>query len=499
MILRNRISKPSMGEFATRERAWDWMGNFGYLPDPDPVLSKMGEDIRVYRSLLSDAHVWSCFTSRTGATLSREWRLEPAKNGKRSANRKAREAFETVLKNLNPYRLMTDMLYAPFFGMSPIEIVWAKKDGLWTPAKAEGKPPEWFVYSQNNEPRFLSRNQMLEGEPLPELKYLIPRHFPSYLNPYGERILSRCFWPVAFKRGGMKFWAVFAEKYGMPWAIGKVPRNTGDAERSRILSQLAGMVQDAVAVINDDESVDLIGMGQAKAASDVYSGLISVSNREISKAVLGQTLTTEIDKGGSYAASQTHLDIRADLAGMDQKMVSQEINTLCRWFTRLNFAGAESAEFLFFEEEDIQADRAERDKKLYDQGVRFSKKYYVRAYGFEDSDIEEGETIAEPEKAPENANPEVAPEMPVNPEFAEGEGELPEAWKEIDGIGELAAAETEKEIRKMLAAFGETETLEEIAGKIGEIQMPERVRELIARAKFFTGLAGYVSAKEEAA
>lgn len=33
-----------------------------------------------------------------------------------------------------------------------------------------------------------------------------------------------CFWPVAFKKGGMKFWLRFAEKFGSPWVIGKHPR-----------------------------------------------------------------------------------------------------------------------------------------------------------------------------------------------------------------------------------------------------------------------------------
>ena len=67
--------------------------------------------------------------------------------------------------------------------------------------------------------------------------------------------MSRCFWPVAFKKGGFKFWAVFTEKFGMPWLIGKVPRGTGDTDRAQLLDHLVKMVQDAVAVINDDESI----------------------------------------------------------------------------------------------------------------------------------------------------------------------------------------------------------------------------------------------------
>ena len=42
---------------ATRAKAIDFWSFMHYLPNPDPVLKKMGKDISAYREILSDSHV----------------------------------------------------------------------------------------------------------------------------------------------------------------------------------------------------------------------------------------------------------------------------------------------------------------------------------------------------------------------------------------------------------------------------------------------------------
>lgn len=380
-----------VSEIAVRSRTIDWMGFYAYLPDPDPVLEKLGQTLPVYRQLLSDAHVWSCCLSRKAGTLNQEWEILEGSEGSRRANKAAYELIEKCMARMDVRQIVSEMLDAPFYGMSPIEVMWKYMDGGWLPDRVEGKPPEWFVFSMENELRFLSRENMINGEELPPMKFLLARHHATYQNPYGERVLSRCFWPIVFKKGGFKFWAVFTEKYGMPWLVGKVPRATNETERAALLTRLVSMVQDAVAVINDDESVEINEAGDKRGSADIYEKLISASNREISKAVLGQTLSTELDKGGSYAATEGHLEVREDIVEMDKNMVKSSFNTLFKWITDLNLSGAIAPEFGFYEEEDIQEDLAERDKALTDQGVRFTPEYYQRSYNLEETDFTLGE------------------------------------------------------------------------------------------------------------
>ena len=194
---------------------------------------------------------------------------------------------------------------------------------FWLPHDIQEKPNQWFVFDNDNRLRFLSSEAQLEGERLPPRKFLLTQHYATYENPYGQRILSRCFWPVTFKKGGWKFWVIFAEKFGIPTAIGKVPRATPADQRSALLTALGQMIQDAVAVINDDESIQLMEATQKGVTSELYERLIEVANTEISKAILGQTLSTEIPDRGSYAAAKSHLKVRGDLLDQDKKLVKR--------------------------------------------------------------------------------------------------------------------------------------------------------------------------------
>jgi phage gp29-like protein len=381
--------------------------------------------------------------------------------------------------------------------MAPLEIIWKPEGGLWIPDKIEGKPQDWFVFSQENELRFLTRDNMVTGEEIPPYKFLNPVHHGSYNNPYGERCLSRCFWPVTFKKSGFKFWAIFVEKYGMPWVVGKVPRNTHGTERSALLSNLEDMVQDAVAVINDDEAIDITEPGGKTASSDVYSALVSLANREVSKAILGQTLSTELDQGGSFAAAKSHMEVRADLVDQDKRLVEKTMNQLLQWIVKLNFADTAPPVFAFFEEENLQNERAERDEKLKSQGVRFTKNYYIRTYNLEEDDFE----IVEPETEPGLPGQTVSDGL-----FSEKKNENIDLTKNgydinaPDVIAYDAANRSQDELSEMIRPVMEmiqnAESFEEIGEKLFSMypnMESRRFQELLARAMNAGALTGYFS------
>lgn len=71
-----------IGVIATRAKAIDFWSFMHYLPNPDPVLKKMGRDISVYREILSDSHVGGCVRRRKAAIKGLEWRITPTGNEK---------------------------------------------------------------------------------------------------------------------------------------------------------------------------------------------------------------------------------------------------------------------------------------------------------------------------------------------------------------------------------------------------------------------------------
>ncbi len=391
IIKRANTKKSLSEEIATRQRSLNFYSLCNILPDPDIVLRKQGKDIKIYRELLCDPHVIACVQSRKAGVLSLEWEIARGLNKDKNI-----ELLSNLLKKLDLYKLINDILDSVLWGFQPIEIIWKKEGSLILPSELKAKPPEWFCYDADNNLRFKTKQNYF-GELLPPKKFLCPQYNASYDNPYGDRILSKVFWQVVFKKGGLKFWTIFTEKYGMPHIIGKHPRGASQEETNNLADMLERMVQDAIAVIPDDSSVELQEANKSSSA-EIYEKLINKMNAEISKAIIGQTLTTEIGSTGSYAASNTHFQVRQDIVNSDKKLVEKTINQLLRWIYELNFSTEIIPEFELYEEEDIDLNLAQRDKTLSESGVKFTKKYFIKNYGLdeEDFDIAEIQQTAQP-------------------------------------------------------------------------------------------------------
>ncbi len=374
-------------ELAKRERV-DLNFILGYLPDPDEILQNTGRDVSAYRKLMLDSQVRACVNSRKSGILSLLWEIDRGKA--KSAQAKL---IHDLYNDLDIHGFNQAILNAPMFGFQPIEIIWGKVGNYILPVDLVPKNQEWFLYDKDANLKLATINNPMNGEVLPDKKFLTPLYNDinnKYYNPYGDRVLSSCFWPVTFKKSGFKWWVTFAEKYGMPYIVGKLPRSTMDSDRESMKDQLESMVMDAVAVISDDAELDFIESGNRNSSSDLYENLINICDSSISKAILGQTLTTDITRKGtgSYALGKVHAEVRKDIVYSDKKIVERTHNRLIKWIWEINFNYGEIPDFSMFEEKDVNKALAERDEILVKQGVKFSKSYYIENYGLNDKDFE---------------------------------------------------------------------------------------------------------------
>lgn len=369
-------------QIATRGRSIDFAGLGMYLPNPDTVLKALGKDIKVYRELRADPHVGGCIRRRKAAVKALEWGLDRDKAKSRVA-----KSIEDIFADLDLSRIITEMLDAVLYGYQPMEVMWGKVGGYLVPVDVIGKPADWFIYSPDNELRFRSRQAMIQGEELSPRKFLVPRQDPSYQNPYGFADLSMCFWPTTFKKGGLKFWVQFTEKYGAPWVIGKHPRSASDAETDLLLDRLESMVQDAVAVIPDDSSIEIKEAAGKTGSAEVYERLLHFCRSEVSIALLGQNQTTEAT--ANRASAQAGLEVTRDIRDGDKAIVEEAFNTLIRWVCELNFNDGARPVFSLWEQQEVDQAMAERDEKLTRAGAKFSPAYFKRAYSLQDGDLVE--------------------------------------------------------------------------------------------------------------
>ena len=404
-----RFAEPNMklsDQIATRDRSIDYLGFGLLLPNPDPILKAKGQDIRVYRDLRSDAHLGGCVRRRKSAVKALDWGLDRGQAKSRVAKN-----VEAIFKDLDLDRIIGELMEAPLYGYQPMEITWSNVGGLVVPTDLQGKPPEWFVYGIDNVLRFRTKVRPIEGEDLPDRKFIVARQDATYANPYGFPDLSMCFWPIVFKKGGVKFWVNFAEKYGTPWAIGKLPRGTPQSDIDALADQLEGMIQDAVAVIPDDGAIELLEPTGKAAITDLYSSLVMYCRSEVSIALTGTNQTVEANS--NKASASAGLEVADDLRDGDAEIVAQAINQLIRWTCEINWGGGERPTWSMWDQEAQDVMQANRDKTVTDAGARLTNKYWMRAYDFQEGDLG-------PEGAPASALPVTTAQPAGGVAFAEG-------------------------------------------------------------------------------
>jgi phage gp29-like protein len=377
---------------ATRDRSPDFTALGMYLPNPDPILKKMGKDVSVYRDLRGTAPVGGAIRRRKAAVRSREWRLVDSVNGQtgaradQKASPRTMQIAQDTLAALDLDAILGEMLDAPLFGWVPMEAMWQTVEGTLRPVGLMAKPQEWFLFSPDGQLRFKSRAAPIYGEELQPRKFLVPRQDASYVNPYGFADLSMCFWPTTFMRGGLKFWVTFAEKFGTPWVVGKQPRSAGKKETDELLDQLEAMVQDAVAVVPDDSSVDIKETGSKGDAAGAYLELLMYCRSEVNIALMGQNQTTEAS--ANKASAGAGAEVEKTLSDADAKLCEGAINQLLRWITDLNESdSAPAPRFELYEEEQVSEVQAKRDEAMSRSGVVFSAAYWERAYNLQPGDV----------------------------------------------------------------------------------------------------------------
>lgn len=452
------MKKTLSAELATRQNSADYYALGMMLPNPDPVLKALGQDIKVYRELRSDAHVGGCVRRRKGAVKALEWGLD-----KDEVPTAVIAHIEQWLNKLNVSRIVTEMMDAVFYGYQPMEVIWGKQDGLLLPTAVIGKPPEWFVFDEYNQLRMRTKADPLNGELLPPRKFLLPRQDPSYDNPYGIADLARCFWPTTFKKGGLKFWVTFTEKYGSPWVIGKQPRSASPAETDALLDSLDDMVQDAVAVIPDDSSVDIKEAAGKTGSAEVYERLLTFCRGEVAIALLGQNQTTEASS--NRASAQAGLEVTDDIRDSDAAIIIEAMNQLIDWVCELNFGEGARPRFSMWEQESVDKMQAERDQVLTNAGAKLTKAYFMRTYDLAEDEVDVSESVelSAPSKSKASASFAEATATATAPEqqlpTLEGEAE-PLVGNWLARISDLlnGAASLPDLQEQLLAEFSELDT-----------------------------------------
>jgi phage gp29-like protein len=376
------IKQEQQEHFASRQRAGMFLDLlWNVLPDPDPILARVGKTYSGLRELMMDEQVEAAWTSREAAVTRTPWSIVPG-----AVDREARKVADFCREIYTTYKIKTinqGLLEHVLYGYQPAELLWDSIDGRWIPLDIVPKPQEWFAF--NSENTMVFRTGLGGTEELPPYRFLVLQHRPTFTNPYGVKLLSKIFWSVTFRRNGARWWAVFTEKYGGAFATAKHRPGAPEAEINDILRTLEDLVTCGVAVFPEGTTIDITTDATKAQATGNFKDFESFFNENISKVILGGTLTTDVGDRGSYSAAKVHGGVRDDIALSDRDSIAEAHNDVLRMITRINFGDTVAVpQFVWEEAEDLKTATVERDSKLFSLGWRPTKEYIKTIYGMAD-------------------------------------------------------------------------------------------------------------------
>lgn len=223
---------------------------------------------------------------------------------------------------------MFDILDAVGKGLSFTEIIWDSSEGQWRPQRLEWRDPRWFTFHHHD-----LRTPMLRGgatgsgldEPLPAFKFIQLAIKAKSGLPVRSGIARIAAWNWMFKAFTQRDWAIFAQTFGQPVRVGKFHSGATEEDKAKLFRAVANIAGDMAAIIPDGMMIDFIESKNVGQGSDLYEKRANWLDQQTSKAVLGQTTTTDAISGG-HAVSQEHREVQEDIETADCKAVAACLN-----------------------------------------------------------------------------------------------------------------------------------------------------------------------------
>lgn len=382
-------------------------GHFDRLAE---ILRTAGDRLGGWRSVYDlfdemldkDGHLYSVIQTRLYGVLGRERTVVPGGETSRDASiaEWVRETLEAIPGWEEALRGLLDSLAK---GFSVVEIEWAYRaaaageaaaapGGRVAPVRLRRRLPQEFVFDARGRLMLLEgRDQLFWGRPgaldrarpVPPEKTMVMVFNPGPGNPHGTGLCQKAFWLHWFKKQTLKFWVIFNEKFGQPTVVGKYPSGASPADQQALLDVVESMQSDAGVTIPQSMAVELL---EAKRSGTVntYKDLVDWCNDEMSKIVLGETLTADEGRRvGSLALGQVHNLVRNEYIEFDAKALMETVNQqLVRPLVRFNFGPDVPLPRWVIDttaDEDLR-EQLEIDRGLIAAGVPLSVAHFYQRY-----------------------------------------------------------------------------------------------------------------------
>ena len=300
-----------------------------------------------------DGHLQSVLQTRESALCGLGWELVlPGRTKKRSkAGRAPRgtaqmKVIESELRS-HPglYQLIAHLTGGVYYGYAVAETIWKVNGGRMVPDRFVCHSARRFGFRQDTG-KFIWRDDNMAQDGVDFLAAYPDRFIVSQprINgdvPCREGLVRVLMWLALFRNWAWSDWLKLAEIAWKPWRLAQYKKAASKADITDAAAILQGMTSSGSAVY--PETIDITlkwpdGGTAGKGQGGPHESLLATAGAEMSKATLGQTLTTEQGSRGSQSLGKVHNEVRKDILWADAQHIGDVITKcLIEPMVRLNF------------------------------------------------------------------------------------------------------------------------------------------------------------------
>jgi phage gp29-like protein len=210
-------------------------------------------------------------------------------------------------------------------GYSFTEIIWDTSMGQWVPERLEYRDPRWFRFNRHDLSTPMMLDEYGQEVALPAFKFIHARLQAKSGLALRSGLARTALWAYLFKMYTLRDWAIFTQTYGQPLRIGKFGSGASEEDKATLFRAVANIAGDMAAIIPESMEIDFKEAANLGSGHQNYRERADWFDKQISKAVLGQTSTTDAETGG-LGSGKEHREVQEDIERADAKALGGIIN-----------------------------------------------------------------------------------------------------------------------------------------------------------------------------
>lgn len=261
--------------------------------------------------------------------------VEPASDS--AAHQKHADRVSEWLKRDELQDELFDLGDAVGKGYEFSEIIWDSSSGEHEPSRLEWRDQRWFRFERHNLSVPLIVDEAGQEKPLEPGHFIVPMIKAKSGLPLRSGLARIVAWAWMFKAFTNRDWAIFTQTYGQPVRLGKYGPGATEADKDTLFRAVANIAGDCAAIVPEGMTIEFIESKSIGSSSDLYEKRTDHLDRQVSKAVLGQTATTDAVTGG-LGSGKEHRQVQEDIERADARALSAAINRdLIRPWIQFNY------------------------------------------------------------------------------------------------------------------------------------------------------------------